>query len=80
VRRRSNETLETILTSEGNQTVLVLEIRGLPLEPVAFFGVGWQIHMEKLAAYIEGRDLGDTKTRWDDLISTYQDLAADIRE
>ena len=73
-------TLEATLTSDGDQTILVLEIRGVPLEPIAHFGVGWQIHMEKLAAYLEGSDFGDTDARWDDLISTYQDLATEIRK
>ena len=75
-----DETIEANLTEDGNQTILVLEIRGLPLEPIAYFGVGWQIHMEKLAAYLEARDFGDTKARWDDLIPTYQDLAAEIHQ
>ena len=74
-----DESLEATLRAEGNRTTLVLEIGGLPLEPIAFFGVGWQIHMEKLAAYLEGRDFGDSKARWDDLIPGYQDLAAEIR-
>jgi uncharacterized protein YndB with AHSA1/START domain len=73
-----DETLEANLIADGSQTTLVLEIRGLPLEPIAFFGVGWQIHMEKLAAHLDGRDFGDTKVRWDDLISTYQELAGEI--
>jgi uncharacterized protein YndB with AHSA1/START domain len=73
-----DETLEVTLTADGNQTLLALEVRGLPLEPIAFFGVGWQIHMEKLAAYLEGREFGDTKVRWDELIRTYQSLATDI--
>ncbi len=75
-----DETLEATLTADSNQTNLVLEIRGLPIEPIAFFGVGWQIHMEKLAAYIEGRFFGDSKVRWDDLISIYQNLAVEIRK
>ena len=75
-----DETFEATLTADGNQTILVAEIRGLPLEPIAFFGVGWQIHMEKLAAYLEGREPGESKARWDDLIPTYQALAAEVRK
>jgi uncharacterized protein YndB with AHSA1/START domain len=70
--------LEASLSPLGNHTMLVLDIEGLPLEPLAYFGVGWQIHMERLAAYLEGRDVGDIEARWDELIPAYQHLAAGI--
>lgn len=72
-------TLDATLTADGDQTILVVEIGNLPLEPLAFFGVGWQIHLEKLAAYVVGRELGDTEGRWDVLVPAYQALAADLR-
>ena len=50
----------------------------MPLDAIAFYGVGWQIHAENLAAYLTGRTHGDTKTRWDDLLPAYQELAASI--
>lgn len=69
-----DQTISATLTAEGDATRLAVEISGLPLEPLAFFGVGWQIHMEKLAAHVEGRELGDTEARWDALVPIYQDL------
>lgn len=48
------------------------------LDKIAFYGAGWQIHAENLAAHIAGRDRGDTEARWDELIPPYQDLAANI--
>ena len=50
----------------------------MPLDAIAFYGVGWQIHAENLAAYLAGRTRGDTKARWDDLVPAYQALAASI--
>lgn len=73
-----DEAIDATLTPDGDQTVLVVEIGNLPLEPLAFYGVGWQIHLEKLAAYVAGRDLGDTEERWDVLVPSYQALAADL--
>lgn len=73
-----DETLDAALTADGDQTILVVEIGNLPLEPLAFFGVGWQIHFEKLAAYLVGREPGDIEQRWDVLVPAYQVLAADI--
>ena len=52
----------------------------MPIEAVAFYGAGWQIHAENLAAYLAGRDRGETEGRWDQLVSAYQVLAADIGE
>jgi len=41
-------------------------------------GAGWQIHAENLAAYLAGRERGNTEARWGELVPPYQDLAASI--
>jgi uncharacterized protein YndB with AHSA1/START domain len=69
---------EATLTPDGDQTVLVIELQGIPLDKVAFYGAGWQIHAEKLAAYLAGRKPSDTEARWDELVPHYQKLAAAI--
>jgi uncharacterized protein YndB with AHSA1/START domain len=69
---------EITLTPDGDQTVLVLEVRGMPLDKIAFFGAGWQIHAENLAAYLAGRDPDDVEARWEALVPPYQQLAANI--
>jgi uncharacterized protein YndB with AHSA1/START domain len=71
-------TIEATLTADGDQAILVIEARGMPLDVIAFFGAGWQIHAENLAAYLAGRERGDTEARWDELVPPYQDLAASI--
>jgi uncharacterized protein YndB with AHSA1/START domain len=68
--------IEVTLTAVGDQTDLTIQIRGMPLDKIAFYGVGWQIHAEHLATYLAGRERGDTEARWDELIPPYQDLAA----
>jgi uncharacterized protein YndB with AHSA1/START domain len=73
-----DETLEATLIADGDQTILVIEVRGIPLDKIAFYGAGWQIHAEHLAAYLAGRERGDTETRWGELVPAYQDMAADI--
>ena len=70
--------IEATLTADGDQTILVIEVRGMPLDRIAFYGAGWQIHAENLAAYLAGRQSGDTEARWNELVPPYQDLAADI--
>ena len=73
-----DEALEATLTADGDQTILVIEVRGMPVDAIAFYGAGWQIHVENLAAYLAGRKRGDTRARWDDLVPAYQNLAASI--
>src|SRR6266516_1186714 len=73
-----DEAIEATLTADGDQTVLVIEVRGMPLDRVAFYGAGWQIHAENIAAYLAGRERGDTGARWAELVPSYQDLAANI--
>jgi uncharacterized protein YndB with AHSA1/START domain len=69
--------IEATLTADGGQTNLVLEIRGMDLDKIAFYGAGWQIHAENLAAYLAGREPGDVGVRWEELVPRYQELAAE---
>jgi uncharacterized protein YndB with AHSA1/START domain len=70
--------IEVTLTAVGDQTDLTIQVRGMPLDKIAFYGAGWQIHAENLASYLAGRDRGDTEARWGELVPPYQDLAAQL--
>jgi uncharacterized protein YndB with AHSA1/START domain len=70
--------LEATLTADGDQTILVLEVQGMPLDVIAFYGAGWQIHAESLAAHIAGREGGESEARWEALVPAYQALAAEV--
>ena len=72
------ETLEATLTADGDQTILVIEIRGLPMDKIAGYGAGWQLHAEDLAAYVAGREPGDAGVRWAALQPVYEELAATL--
>ena len=72
--------IEVTLTAVGDQTDLTIEVRGMPLDKIAFYGAGWQIHAENLATYLAGRERADTEARWDELIPPYQNLAAQLSE
>jgi uncharacterized protein YndB with AHSA1/START domain len=71
--------IEVTLAADGDQTILVIQVQGMPLDKIAFYGVGWQIHAENLAAYLAGRE-GNTEARWDELVPPYQDLAANLSQ
>ena len=71
-------TVEATLTPEGNQTILVVEVAGMPLDKIAFYGAGWQIHAENLAVHIAGLEHGDVEARWDELVPIYRALAAKV--
>ena len=73
-----DEAIEATLTADGDQTMLVIEVRGMPLDTIAAYGAGWQIHAENLAAYLAGRERGDSEVRWHELVPAYQDLAANL--
>jgi hypothetical protein len=72
-----DEVIEATLTADGEQTILVIEVRGMPLDKIAFYGAGWQMHAEDLAAHIAGRGRAD-EARFNDLVPPYQDLAAGL--
>jgi hypothetical protein len=73
-----DEVIEVTLTASGDQTLLVIELQGMPLDKIAFYGAGNQIHIENLAAYLAGRERVDTEARWNELVPLYKDLAANI--
>ena len=69
---------EVTLAADGDQTILVLEERGMPLDLLAAYGAGIQVHVEDLAAYLAGRERCDAEARWSELIPAYQNLAANV--
>ena len=59
--------IEVTLTADGDQTTLVIEDRGVPLEQIAAYGAGDQVHVEDLAAFLAGRERCDARRRWQEL-------------
>jgi len=70
--------IEVTLVADSDQTILVLEERGMPLDYLAAYGAGIQVHVEDLAAHLAGRERCDADARWNELLPAYQDLAANI--
>jgi uncharacterized protein YndB with AHSA1/START domain len=71
--------IEAILTADGDQTIVVWEERGMPLDLLSAYGAGVQIHVEDLADHLAGRERrDDVKARWGELHPAYQDLAAKL--
>jgi uncharacterized protein YndB with AHSA1/START domain len=74
----NEDSTEVTLTGEGDETMLVVEQRGLPLDILWAYAAGLQIHVEDLAAYIAGRERGDAETRFAELEPSYRDLASKV--
>jgi uncharacterized protein YndB with AHSA1/START domain len=72
------DVIEVTLAADGGQTILVWEERGMPLDLLAAYGAGIQIHVEDLAAYLAGRECVESEARWAELTPPYQDLAANV--
>ena len=71
--------IEVLLTADGDQTIVVWEERGMPLNLLSAFGAGVQLHVEDLADHLAARERrDDSKARWDELHPAYQDLAANL--
>jgi uncharacterized protein YndB with AHSA1/START domain len=66
--------IEALLTTEGAQTRLVVEERGLPLDHLYKHGAGWQAHMEDLARHLNEEE-SRWKARWEELSPTYETLS-----
>ena len=72
------DVIEATLAADGDQTILVWEERGMPVDQLAGYGAGVQIHVEDLAAYLAGRERRDAAARFDELFPTYQQLAVNV--
>jgi uncharacterized protein YndB with AHSA1/START domain len=70
--------IDATLAADGDQTILVLEERGMPLDLLADYGAATQVHVEDLAAHLAGRERCDADARWNELIPAYRDLAASV--
>jgi uncharacterized protein YndB with AHSA1/START domain len=69
---------EVTLTGAGDQTIVVVEERGMPVDLLAAYGAGVQIHVEDLAAHLAGRERGDASVRFSELQPAYDNLAANV--
>jgi uncharacterized protein YndB with AHSA1/START domain len=73
------DVIEVMLTADRDQTIVVWDERGMPLDLLSAYGAGVQIHVEDLADHLAGRERrDDAKARWDALHPAYQDLAANL--
>jgi hypothetical protein len=79
IRQVEEHTVEATLTADGDRTILVLEQRGMPVNLLADYGAGIQVHVEDLAAHVAGRDRCDVEARWKELRPAYEALAARLR-
>ena len=77
-RQAEEHAIEATLTADGDHTILILEERGMPVNLLAAYGAGIQVHIEDLAAHIAGRERCDAGVRWGELIPAYRDLAANV--
>jgi uncharacterized protein YndB with AHSA1/START domain len=78
VRQTDEHDIEATLTADGDHTILILELRGMPVNLLAEYGAGNQVHVEDLAAHIAGQERSDVEARWNELLPAYRDLAADV--
>jgi uncharacterized protein YndB with AHSA1/START domain len=78
VRQTDEHAVEVTLTADGDHTILILEQRGMPVNLLADYGAGIQVHIEDLAAHIAGRERCDAEARWEELKPSYEALASKL--
>jgi uncharacterized protein YndB with AHSA1/START domain len=70
------QTTEATLAPAGDRTLLVVEQRGMPVEHLAGYGAGNQIHLEDLAAHLAGGPRVQAAARWAELQPYYEQRLA----
>jgi hypothetical protein len=77
-RGKQTSTDELALTADGERsTRVILTKRRVPVELIAAYAVGTQIHAENLAAHLDGRGPVDPDPFWSALLPEYELLAGD---
>ena len=69
------QAIEITLVADDENTLLVWEERGMPLELIAAYGAGVQVHVEDLAAYLGGSERCDAQARFEQIFPDYQRLS-----
>ena len=77
-RQEDEQVVEATLTADGDHTILILEQRGMPVNLLAAYGAGNQVHIEDLAAHIAGRERCDAEARWEELQPSYEALTSKL--
>jgi uncharacterized protein YndB with AHSA1/START domain len=72
------QVIELTLSADGDQTILVVEESGMPLNLLAAYGAGIQVHVEDLSAHIAGRERCIADVRWTELQPAYEAAAANV--
>lgn len=67
--------IEVTLTADGDGTAVVWEERGMPVDLLAPYGAGIQVHVEDLASYLAGGERCDANARFEALVPAYQEVA-----
>jgi uncharacterized protein YndB with AHSA1/START domain len=70
--------IEATLASDDDGTILILEERGMPVNLLAAYGAGIQVHIEDLAAHIAGQGRCDAQARWKQLKPAYEAIASKL--
>jgi hypothetical protein len=70
--------IEVMLTADGDQTILAWEERPMPVNLLAAYGAGIEVHVEDFAAHLYGRERCDAAARFEKLLPAYQELAAGV--
>ena len=77
-RQEDEQVVEATLTADGDHTILILEQRGMPVNLLAAYGAGIQVHIEDLAAHIAGQERCDAEARWEELQPSYEALTSKL--
>jgi uncharacterized protein YndB with AHSA1/START domain len=64
--------IDVTLAPDGDGTVMTLTQTGLPLQWIAAFGAGMQVHFEDLALHLAGKERSQSDTRMDELMPLYE--------
>jgi uncharacterized protein YndB with AHSA1/START domain len=72
------ETVVTVaLSPSSHHTLVDVEVRGVPLDLIWAYGIGWHMHAENLGIHLAGLECLASESRWAELEPTFRQMTVE---
>jgi uncharacterized protein YndB with AHSA1/START domain len=65
------------LSTSADHTLLDVEVKGVSLDLIWAYGIGWHMHADNLGIHLAGQECPKSDTRWNDLEPAYRQMTVE---
>jgi uncharacterized protein YndB with AHSA1/START domain len=71
------QVVTVVLSPDAHHTLVDVEVRGVPLNLIWAYGIGWHMHAENLGIHLAGLECPTSETRWAELEPTFRQMTVE---